>query len=105
MEWYNPASWFETFRREATPVYCHNPSCNGVIEKEKLAYDKERKEAYHDLTCAAFAAVVRVVKSGVEHPTSGRANFETIPLRKARKLLKKGELVQPEGIEKKALNF
>ncbi|MEK6840443.1 MAG: hypothetical protein AABX79_00630 [Nanoarchaeota archaeon] len=107
MEWYDFFNWFiESWIKiqpeEEKVLRCDYSKCQGVIEENKITYDKKNGDIYHVGTCAFFAKAPESWKSG-EEVLSGIAH---ISREKALKLLRKGILKQSgkpvQGLEERA---
>ena len=101
MAWYNPLDWFRKIENQAEEksiLYCDNPQCQGIIEGNKITYDKEHREIYHVGECGIFATAHRASKS-CECEVQ---NVDYISRDKALKLLRNGKLEQSRGLEERA---
>ncbi len=82
-------------------LYCDNPQCKEVIETERIVYDEEHREIYHDDKCRTFAHTHRVLKSGSE---TAIFKIDYISRKKALELLRSGKLNQSQRLEERVSN-
>ena len=81
-------------------IYCDNPQCNGEITSEKVLYNSQIKEIYHNnYSCVETAEIHRVINSGGKIKFSDGDSTELITRKSALELLRKGELKQSKNLE------